>query len=927
MATEFRLLGPIEARANGSTLPLGSPKQRGLLALLLLNANELVSRERAIDCLWGERPPARAANALQVYVHGLRKVLGADRIATSGAGYRIDVGEDELDLLHFTRLVDEGRSALEAGLAARAAEQLGQATELWRGEPLAGLEADAFHETERERLGELRLQAIELRFDAELALGRDEALVAELEALVRANPYRERLHAQRMLALYRCDRQADALDAFQSARRALTDELGIEPSPRLRELERAILRHDPSLRIEPAASTSRLPRPLSRLFGRRLAVTAVSSLLREPDIRLLTLTGPGGVGKTRLAVEAAHQLAGELSAGAFFVDLAPLDDPALVGPTIAATLGLAEETADVLSTLARELEQSDALLVLDNFEGLLAAAPFVSALLVRAPRLRVLVTSRIPLRVGGEHEYEVPPLAVPGGPSEPGDAVALFVDRVRRVDPTFRLEGATAATVSEICARLDGLPLALELAAPRMKLLSPGELLARLERALPVLTGGDIDLPERQQTLRGTLDWSYAFLGESERLLLARLAVFVGGWTLTAAETVCGDDLDVLAALATLLDSSLLRRRQGAGGAVRFGMLATIREYALELLEASGEEERVRRRHAESFLELAEQADRAAKAAGGAIELERLEVEHDNLRAALAWLHDAGAVDLELRLVNALSRFWWLRGHTTEGRRWLAAALETSGGDPNVRTEALRRAAVLAGVQGDYEIARAFAEQSRALYEELGDRRGVALSVSSIAESLLHEGEYARARPLYEEARSLFAELGDDWDVAAANVNLGYVALGERDYGRAATLAEEGLRHFEELGDPQSTATAVYVLGFAALGDGDAESARGLLERAFVLFEEVGDGEGAAECRLALAAATASLDPVRAAEHLGAAEALREQTGSSLAHFQLEWRDRTIDELSEALGADAWSAAFERGRALSPSAAGRSSAA
>ena len=205
------------------------------------------------------------------------------------------------------------------------------------------------------------------------------------------------------------------------------------------------------------------------------------------------------------------------------------------------------------------------------------------------------------------------------------------------------------------------------------------------------------------------------------------------------------------------------------------------------------------------------------------------------------------------------------------------------------------------------------------LYEQLGDRRGVALSVSSIAESLLHEGEYARARPLYEQARGLFAELGDEWDVAAASVNLGYVALGERDYGRATTLAKEGLRHFEELGDPQSTATAVYVLGFAALGDGDAVSARGLLEHALARFEEVGDGEGAAECRLALAAATASLDPVRAAEHLGAAEALREQTGSSLAHFQLEWRDRTIDELSEALGADAWSAAFDRGRALSPS--------
>ena len=387
------------------------------------------------------------------------------------------------------------------------------------------------------------------------------------------------------------------------------------------------------------------------------------------------------------------------------------------------------------------------------------------------------------------------------------------------------------------------------------------------------------------------------------------------GRTVQCAEDALCKALDVLPALATLLDNSLLRRSQKAGGTVRFGMLATIREYALELLEASGEADDVRRRHALHFLEVAEQADRAAKAPGGAAELVRLDTEHDNLRAALTWSHQSGEKELELRMVNALSRFWWLRGHTSEGRRWLAAALAGGPGPPELRTEALRRAAVLAGVQGDHDVARSFAEESKTLYEQLGDRRGVALSVSSMAESLLHEGEYARARELYEEARALFAELGDDWDVAAANVNLGYVALGEADYDRAVALAHDGLAHFEELGDPQSTATAVYVLGFAALADGDEAAAHERLGRALEIFREIGDGEGAAECLLALGAAAAPVDPVRAARLVGAAEALREESGSSLARFQLDWRDRTIGELRGALGEEGWSAAFEDGRA------------
>src|SRR5580765_8017719 len=338
---DFRLLGPLEVVVGDDPLPLGQPKQRTLLALLLLRANEVVSRETAIDALWAESPPERAANALQVYVHGLRKAVGAERISLRGAGYSIAVDGDELDLHRFERLVAQGQGALARGDAAGAVERLAAALACWRGEPLADLPGDALTD-ERTRLAELRVAAVELHTDARLAAGRDEDLVPELEALVAVHPYRERLRGQLMLALYRADRQAEALDAFQSARRVLREELGLEPGPALREVERAILRQDPSLRPTGRRPELRLPEQRTALVGRALDVAAVCARLREAPGRLLTLAGPGGVGKTRLAIEAAAELGSELANGAFFVDLAPVADPAQVAATVAAAVGVDE---------------------------------------------------------------------------------------------------------------------------------------------------------------------------------------------------------------------------------------------------------------------------------------------------------------------------------------------------------------------------------------------------------------------------------------------------------------------------------------------------------------------------------------------------------------------------------------------------------
>jgi DNA-binding SARP family transcriptional activator len=495
---EFRLLGPLEVEQNGRVLAVGGRRQRALLAVLLLHANTVVPRDRLIDALWGESPPETAANALQVAVHALRKLLGADRIVTRGRGYLLCVEAGELDVERFGALCERARTEPPGA----AAETLREALALWSGPALSDLGEAPFAAVESARLEELHLAAFEERIAADLALGRHGELVPELDALVAAHPYRERLRREHMLALYRSGRQAEALEVYQEARRTLVGELGIEPGHELQALEQAILRQDAALALPAARMKSNIPAPLTPLVGRRLELAALTSLVRSREARLLTLTGPGGTGKTRLAVESAWELISDFADGVCFVDLAAIADPELVATQILGSLEVDEQPGrPVEKTLKEALRGRQLLLVLDKFEGVAAAGPLVTELLAAAPGLKALVTSRVVLNLYGEHEYPVPPLALPDIEHDGverlarSEAVELFAARARAVRPTFRLTAANVRVLAAICVALDGLPLAIELAAARTRELAPEAMLERLEQRLELLTAGPRDAP------------------------------------------------------------------------------------------------------------------------------------------------------------------------------------------------------------------------------------------------------------------------------------------------------------------------------------------------------------------------------------------------------------------------------------------------
>jgi predicted ATPase/DNA-binding SARP family transcriptional activator len=577
---EFRILGPLEVLDGATPVAVSGAKERALLADLLVHAGRVVAADRLVEDLWGERPPGNPANTLQGRVSALRRALGpaAARLTTRPPGYRLDVDPELVDAARFERLAaDADRAA--ARDPARALGLLAEALGLWRGPALAEFADQPWAQAEAARLEELRLAAVELRAELRLVTGRHGELVGELEALIAAHPLRERLQGQLMLALYRSGRQADALRVYQETRALLAEELGVDPSPELQRLHQAILIQDAALEAAPDGRRPpphNLPERLTSFVGREVELREIGKLLEQQ--RLVTVTGPGGAGKTSLAVELARQVAGGWPDGVWLVELAALRDPGLVPGVVTAALGLGEEPGEPdrpppapLERLVEFARDKDLLLLLDSCEHLAAACAALAERLLRAaPGVKVLAASRELLGVAGEARWPVPPLAAPG-PEETGgspealarfDAVRLFAERATLADPGFRLDAESGPAVAELCRRLDGMPLAIELAAARVRALPAGELLERLGDRFALLAGGGRTADPRQRTPRATVDWSFLLLGEADQRLFCRLAVFAGGFTVAAAEAVCaGDGLrsqDVLDGLLRLVDRSLV---------------------------------------------------------------------------------------------------------------------------------------------------------------------------------------------------------------------------------------------------------------------------------------------------------------------------------------------------------------------------------
>jgi len=789
-----RLFGELEAVAEGVPVPVHGAKQRALLALLALQRGRPVGADRLIDVLWGDGQASNPANALQAQIGQLRRTLGASAILTSEAGYALAVGPDDVDVLRFGQLVAEGRRLAGDGEAALASAALGEALGLRRGEPLAEFAGAGFAADERAYLDELTLVAVETRAGADLMLGRHGELAAEMEALCRQHPLRERLWELYILALYRAGRQAEALRAYTEVRDRLVDELGIDPGPALRKLQARILAQDPSLApaspapvpaAGPPRSAGNLRAQLSRFVGRDAELRQLRAAVRSS--RLVTLIGPGGVGKTRLAVEAAAALREEHPDGAWLVELAGVAEPGGVAPAVAAALGAgvavlpgAQPAGSATDLIVRYLAGRSLVVVLDNCEHFIGeAAALADTLAGAVPGLRLIATSREPLGVPGE-------VLVPVGGLAPLAARELFVDRARAVRPGFMLSRGART-------------------------------------ALP-----------RQQTLRAVVDWSYDLLFEDERRLFSRLATFTGGCGLAAVEAVCADEQvpcdDILDVLSRLVDKSLVVA-PGGGGEARFSQLQTLWQYGRDRLTESGEADAMRARHGAYYRQLAEQAHQGLRGAAGPMWRDRLVTESGNLRAALDWYIATGDADAALSLASGMAWLWFITGDFLEGARWLGDALGADGPRrPEVEATAHVWRGYCVGMSTHPAAGVIECEEAVAVLRTSHDRVRLAEALVVGATVLGFAHQFDRSLEALGEAQDLLEPASHGWLLAAHDLIVAWNLLSLGRLEDAEPVARSSLERFDAQEEVLVVVSPLNALASIAEARGDLEAASAAYE-------------------------------------------------------------------------------------------------
>ena len=836
-----RLLGSLEVRdADNQEVAIPTGKQQALLALLAIHGGRVVPTEQVVDALWGEDPPPRVRNGLQALASKLRSALGAtDLVVMRGGGYALDLPVGAVDVDRYQSLVAEARAT--AGVEPeRAIASYTEADALWRGDALVDFAYEEFAQPTIARLTELRLAATEERIDLQLAIGDLDERTVELEALVAAHPLRERLRGQLMVALYRAGRQADALRVYQEGRHILAEELGLDPGPELRRLEAAILAHDASLdapesnrvRVMRAKRRVTIPEPLTPLIGRDDELRDLTQL--ATDHRFTSLVGPGGVGKTRLAIEVARTQAESLADGGYLVELAPVGDADAVRGAIAVALDVpdAQSVPDVIGD--REM-----IIVLDNCEHVIDfAAAVAEELLRRCPRLRLLATSREALRIPGETVWPVPPLA-------PDDAMQLFVSRARAAGAALEMTDESRPLIADICARLDGLPLAIELAAARTRALPLQQIATRLDDRFRLLTGGARTALPRQQTLTAVVDWSYELLFDAEQRVFERLSVFPGGCDLATAEAICTDDTlvseDVADLMQALVDKSLVVA-QPSRDTVRYTQLQTLAQYGHEKLTARGDAERMHEAMTTHFAGLCARGKVAFTGPTQREWLLAISQEHDNLRAALEWAIANGDAETALVIAGGASWSHWLTGTATEGMRWVDEAFACTGSvSEQTRALGLTGRGLFRFIAGDISAADDDLREAMEIFRRHDDMPGLAFALSFYTETARLSGRVDEARARRHESLDLYLDSpADTFSVAARSYSEAILAMLDNDLA----IAE---RHYRRAADGfgASDRPVMHSMTLGVLADfderhGNYRAAVDELEEAVALAEQVG---------------------------------------------------------------------------------------